>query len=70
MSTKKKVEAFLEELTKLSKKHGLVISGCGCCESPYVMKMKNSQGQYCAAIHDGTDYDCVADDLIWTADTK
>ncbi len=27
---------FLEELTALSRKHGIKIDGCGCCGSPYL----------------------------------
>lgn len=27
-------EKFLAELTELSRKYGIVISGCGCCGSP------------------------------------
>lgn len=32
------LEAFLAELTELSRKHGIVIGGCGCCGSPWVYK--------------------------------
>lgn len=32
----KKVEDFLTELTELSRKHKISISGCGCCGSPYL----------------------------------
>jgi hypothetical protein len=31
-----KLNKFLEELTELSKAHGLAIGGCGCCGSPFV----------------------------------
>lgn len=31
-----KTAAFLAELTELSRRHGLFISGCGCCGSPSV----------------------------------
>jgi hypothetical protein len=39
-----KYEAFLEELTALSKKHGLIISGCGCCGSPRVTEIDEDSG--------------------------
>lgn len=32
----KKHKEFLRELTKLSKKHGVAIDGCGCCGSPFI----------------------------------
>lgn len=30
-------EAFIEELTALSKKYRVIIGGCGCCDSPYLV---------------------------------
>lgn len=29
-------ELFVKELTELSKKYGVYISGCGCCGSPFL----------------------------------
>lgn len=29
-------QAFLNELTALTKKHKISIGGCGCCGSPYL----------------------------------
>jgi hypothetical protein len=31
-----KVKRFLDGLTKLTRETGVVISGCGCCGSPYL----------------------------------
>lgn len=31
---KERRDAFLSELRELTEKHGVVISGCGCCGSP------------------------------------
>lgn len=39
--------AFLTELTELSRKYKIIVSGCGCCGSPYLMKA-DTQGQYIA----------------------
>ncbi len=35
-----KYEAFLNELTKLTQKYGVEISGCGCCGSPALTEVK------------------------------
>lgn len=34
--TKEDAAAFLKDLSELTRKHGFVIGGCGCCGSPYV----------------------------------
>ncbi len=34
----KDLELFLEELTALTKKHNLIIGGCGCCGSPVILR--------------------------------
>jgi hypothetical protein len=35
-SDEAKVQRFLDELTLLSRRYGLVIQGCGCCQSPTI----------------------------------
>lgn len=35
--------AFLIALTELSRKHGIVVTGCGCCGSPSLRKLEPSQ---------------------------
>ena len=32
-----RVQAFLDELTELSRRTGIVVSGCGCCDSPRLL---------------------------------
>lgn len=36
MTDKINYEEFLEDLRLLTEKHGLVITGCGCCGSPAI----------------------------------
>ena len=45
----KKYEQFLKELSELSKKHGVYIAGCGCCNSPYLteVELEDSDGELC-----------------------
>lgn len=33
---------FLKELSKLSRKHGVYIGGCGCCGSPFLYNKKGT----------------------------
>ncbi len=41
-------ESFLRELTELTKKHKIVIGGCGCCGSPFILELEpaNEGGHY------------------------
>jgi hypothetical protein len=43
MNNKERLELFLSELTKLTNKHQIEISGCGCCDSPYLIDLKDSE---------------------------
>lgn len=38
-----KLEKFLEELSELTKKHGLAIGGCGCCDSPWIDNLETDE---------------------------
>jgi len=35
-------EHFLEELTVLTTKYQIVIGGCGCCGSPFLLEMNTN----------------------------
>lgn len=37
--TEEEVQAFIDDYAKLVDKHGFIISGCGCCGSPFVMAL-------------------------------
>lgn len=36
VSDKERMEAFIRDLTEITRKHGVAIGGCGCCGSPYL----------------------------------
>lgn len=42
----KQVKEFLKELSKLSRRHKIYISGCGCCGSPFLISLKKDDGRY------------------------
>lgn len=44
--TEEEQDAFMTELTILTKKYGIVIGGCGCCSSPYLTKGETVGGHY------------------------
>lgn len=37
------IRLFLFELTLLSRKHGIFIAGCGCCGSPYLVEIDDTE---------------------------
>ncbi len=39
-------ETFLQELSELTKKYGLAIGGCGCCDSPWVEETNTSERDF------------------------
>ena len=41
----KVTEEFLSELGALSRKHGIWVSGCGCCGSPFLVE-EDAPGYY------------------------
>lgn len=38
---KENLKAFLKELSALTRKHKISISGCGCCGSPYLQEISD-----------------------------
>jgi len=40
MNWTKEEQEFLNGLAELSRKTGIIISGCGCCSSPYLIGIK------------------------------
>lgn len=45
-----KILAFLDELSEVSKKHGLFIEGCGCCGSPVIERLVSSTNGRCEQV--------------------
>lgn len=37
---------FLLELEQLAKRYKIVVSGCGCCGSPWLEHIENTDGMY------------------------
>lgn len=58
--SEEQINKFLEELSKLSREHKVVIGGCGCCGSPFLMPMSND-GKYSVSPEDKG----YGDNLIW-----
>jgi hypothetical protein len=48
----KKINSFLNDLTRLSIKYNLYIGGCGCCGSPFISE--DSESNY---LYDNLEYD-------------
>ena len=57
---------FLRGLTKLTKKTGIAIDGCGCCGSPFLTKVKSVKGEYTYSSVNG---EASVDDIKWKSNT-
>ncbi len=42
----KHIEAFLKDLDSLTAKHGILIGGCGCCGSPFLLNVNGKVIEY------------------------
>jgi len=51
--TQDQKDAFLAELTELSRKHRIAIGGCGCCGSPWLFDLERKPTSEVA--YDGDD---------------
>jgi hypothetical protein len=40
------IEAFLTDLAVLSRKHGIALGGCGCCDSPVLYPLIDNHAVY------------------------
>jgi hypothetical protein len=67
-TTTTNVKAFLRALTRLSRKHGIIIAGCGCEGSPYLdfTPRDLSEGGYVVEEVKGK----FADNLYWYVPRK
>ncbi len=36
--TKEQIEAFLKDYEATCRRHGIIVGGCGCCKSPYLLE--------------------------------
>lgn len=43
LTPEERLELFQKDLQNLFKKHGVVIGGCGCCDSPYLELTDNDE---------------------------
>ena len=57
------VKEFVRELSKLCRRHKIVIGGCGCCGSPCLSRMDETDGRYEV---DGKTFD----NLRWKRDNE
>jgi hypothetical protein len=53
--TREREADFLADLTALSRKHGIVVTGCGCCGSPSLVEAGSDD--YAVDGHYSTDTD-------------
>jgi hypothetical protein len=56
--------AFVDELVVLCKRHGFVIDACGCCDSPWIVPIKDASLSSIPSFKDLTGSDEPPDDPV------
>jgi hypothetical protein len=74
MSTKGTIPGtpdFLAELEAISRKYGILIGGCGCCGSPWLMPMAPGERIATAGyVAKPCPSECGSEDLRWVGNTE
>lgn len=66
MTKNEKLKAFLKELSELSVKFGIEISGCGCCGSPFLAEIEDQGNIIAENLGFGSDwYTATIEDDGW-----
>lgn len=64
---REQVADFLIELSKLTRAHGIAVSGCGCCDSPFLRPVPKDDSSHKYGIEgEGLEGDRIA----WSAGPK
>ena len=68
MTTEKHLTGFMTELEALTRKYNLSVGGCGCCQSPFLSELKESDmtGKYEYNLASGNG-DPFVDGIRWTS---
>jgi hypothetical protein len=56
--TPERVVSFLKDLDELTRKHQIIIQGCGCCGSPYLSSL-DYNGKYQVKSSDDEEFECL-----------
>jgi hypothetical protein len=51
--TQERIDAFLKDLTELTRRHEIDISGCGCCSSPGLGHTEDKTKEYTVEVYNG-----------------
>lgn len=62
------VKSFLDELLILTKKYGIEIGGCGCCQSPWLTPIRDSEDRIKHTPLKYTVKEMIVDDILYADD--
>lgn len=64
------LDAFLADLSELTRKHGIRIHGCGCCGSPWACKLEPDERDGYRYKEEARNNDGDALDITWAKDSR